>query len=248
VGLIDLHCHILPAIDDGASDLADALAMARQAQADGITVVCATPHIRRDHDVDIAELRERVSELEGAFAARGLPLAVAQGGEVSAADLDDLDAAELRLVSLGATGRWILLEPASGPLDHSLRDAVDRLAAHGLRAVIAHPERHLGPDFHEHLADLVGNGALVQVTAAHVLSDVAGPALVDLAARGLAHVVASDAHSAHWGRPVAVRAAIDRLEREAGAEVAAFARDAPAAILRGEDPVPTQPATTPTGS
>jgi protein-tyrosine phosphatase len=222
--------------------------MGRQAEADGITVVCATPHIRHDHVVHIDELRARVAQLARAFAECGVSVAVAQGGEVSTTALDQLDESELRLVSLGATGRWILMEPAPGPLDGSLVASVDRLADRGARAVIAHPERHLGPDFHEHLGALVGRGALVQVTAAHVLSDAAGPALVDLAARGLAHLVSSDAHSARWGRPVAVRAAIDRLQREAGVEIAAFARDAPAAILRGEDPEPVQPATTPTGS
>jgi protein-tyrosine phosphatase len=248
VGLIDLHCHLLPGIDDGAADLADSMAMARQAEVDGIDVICATPHIRHDHDVHIGELRARVAQLNVAFAERGVPVAVAQGGEVSATALGRLDETELRLVSLGVTGRWIMLEPAPGPLDGGLVATVARLVDRGCRAVIAHPERHLGPNFHEHLAAVIGQGALVQVTAAHVLSDDAGPTLVDLAKRGLAHLVASDAHSARWGRPVAVRAAIDRLEREASTEVAAFARDAPAAILRGEDPEPAQPVVAPTGS
>lgn len=57
--MIDLHCHILPALDDGALDLEDAVGMARQAEADGIGIVCATPHIRHDHDVAIAELPQR---------------------------------------------------------------------------------------------------------------------------------------------------------------------------------------------
>ena len=58
--MIDLHCHILPGVDDGARDLDDAAAMAAQAQADGIATICATPHIRHDHDVRIAELADRV--------------------------------------------------------------------------------------------------------------------------------------------------------------------------------------------
>jgi tyrosine-protein phosphatase YwqE len=49
--MIDFHCHILPGVNDGAIDLADSLGMARQAAANGIASVCATPHIRRDHDV-----------------------------------------------------------------------------------------------------------------------------------------------------------------------------------------------------
>jgi protein-tyrosine phosphatase len=248
VGLIDLHCHILPGVDDGALDFEDAVAMARQAAADGISVVCATPHIRHDHDVHVGELRERIAQLDVVLAEQGVPVAIAEGGEVSATALDRLDETELRLVSLGGTARWILLEPAPGPLDDALIAAVDRLADRRGRAVIAHPERHLGPEFEQYLTKLVERGTLIQVTAAHVLSDDAGPVLVDLAARGLVHLVASDAHTARWGRPVAIRDAIDRLEREAGDRIAAFARDAPAAILRGEDVAPSQPIAAPTGS
>ena len=61
--MIDLHCHILPGIDDGALDLADSLSMARVAAADGIRVIAATPHIRHDHDVRIPELVGRVEEV-----------------------------------------------------------------------------------------------------------------------------------------------------------------------------------------
>ncbi len=68
---IDLHCHILPAIDDGARDLADSVAMARQAAADGIEAVCATPHIRHDHDVRIEEVADRVGALNAVLREEG---------------------------------------------------------------------------------------------------------------------------------------------------------------------------------
>src|SRR5271167_1695874 len=58
--VIDLHCHILPELDDGALSLDDSVAMARQAEEDGITVVCATPHIRHDHEVCIEEIASHV--------------------------------------------------------------------------------------------------------------------------------------------------------------------------------------------
>ena len=61
--MIDLHCHILPGLDDGARDLEDSVGMARQAAADGIEVIAATPHIHPDHAVVIGELERRVQEL-----------------------------------------------------------------------------------------------------------------------------------------------------------------------------------------
>jgi protein-tyrosine phosphatase len=68
---VDLHCHILPGLDDGARDLRDAVEMARQAEADGIAAVCATPHIRHDHAVEIAHLANRIAELSSAVRASG---------------------------------------------------------------------------------------------------------------------------------------------------------------------------------
>lgn len=61
--MIDLHCHILPALDNGARDLDDSVAMARGAAADGIEAICATPHIRHDHDVRIHEVAARIEVL-----------------------------------------------------------------------------------------------------------------------------------------------------------------------------------------
>lgn len=146
--MIDLHCHILPGVDDGALDLRDSLGMARQAVGDGIERVCATPHIRHDHDVRIGELAERVAALNAALAGEGLPLSVLGGGEVAETAVEGLTEEELRLVGLGA-GEWVLLEPAPGPLGDTLLRRVAHLAERGRRALIAHPERHLSADMGE---------------------------------------------------------------------------------------------------
>ncbi|MFP5388269.1 MAG: CpsB/CapC family capsule biosynthesis tyrosine phosphatase, partial [Thermoleophilia bacterium] len=81
--MIDLHCHILPGVDDGSLDLADSLALARQAANDGIERVCATPHIRHDHDVRIEQIAARIDELNRALGDEGLPVEILQGGEVA---------------------------------------------------------------------------------------------------------------------------------------------------------------------
>jgi protein-tyrosine phosphatase len=228
--LADIHCHVLPGIDDGALDLEDAIDMARQAADDGIATVCATPHIRHDHDVRIAELPARVDELRRALAAEDVAVEIVTGGEVAATALAGLTDDELRGASLGGADRWILLEPAPGPLGPSLVEAVDALAVSGRRAVIAHPERHAGPGLEGALAAAVGRGALVQGTAAHLLDPGARELLVELAGRGLLHLLASDAHSSRGGRPVAIRSALELLEPP----LREFAASAPAAILRGE--------------
>ncbi len=70
--MIDLHCHLLPGVDDGALDEADSVAMARAALRDGVRAICATPHIRHDHDVRIGELAGRAARLQAALDRAGV--------------------------------------------------------------------------------------------------------------------------------------------------------------------------------
>jgi len=242
--LVDLHCHILPGIDDGADDIADAVEMARQAAADGIATVCATPHIRHDHDVRIHELEERVAALNAELAAREVPVSVVAAGEVAQTALGGLSDDELRRVSLG--GRWILLEPAPGPLSEPLVEAAQLLRERGYRSLIAHPERHPGADMHDVLARLIEDGCLVQATAALLAEGEASDAMLAMARAGLVHVLGSDSHSAHYGRPVRLSPALSRLEAEPELRphLDWIAREAPAGIVKGEEldpPVPAAP-------
>jgi protein-tyrosine phosphatase len=242
---IDLHCHILPGIDDGARDMADAVEMARQAERDGIGAICATPHIRADHDVRVAELPARLAALAGAVKRAGCPTDVLTGGEVAEPIVDDLGDAELRAVTLGGGGRWILLEPAPGPLGDGLVAAVRGLHGRGFRCVIAHPERHIGSDLRSRLAQLIGEGALIQATAAALTDAATQPAMLGLAEAGLIHVLGSDSHSALAGRPVALTAALELLAtvRPIADEPEWVAAGAPGAIIAGADITPPFPAT-----
>lgn len=237
MGFIDLHCHLLPGVDDGALDLADSLAMARRAVAEGFEAVCATPHIRDDHDVRIGELAGRVAALGDELLAREVPLRVLPGGEVSELAAGRLDDADLRAVALGG-GSWILLEPKAGPLSDTLDAAVGELAARGFQALIAHPERHLGEDLFERLARLVDRGALVQATAAFFERPDTAPGMRMLAERGLVHVLASDAHSSHGGREIAVRGALAVLAQvpRVAPHLDWIADAAPRAIVAGTRP------------
>ena len=235
LAMIDLHSHLLPGVDDGALDRTDSLAMARVAESDGVELVCATPHIRDDHDVLIDELAARVATLNGELERAGIATRATSGGEVAAPIIDRLSDEDLAALTLGGGGLWILLEPPSGPLDEAIAKAVERLRKRGYRALIAHPERHLGVDFELRLAQLIEAGALIQVTAAYVVED-ERDTFLDLAARGLMHVLGSDAHSSHGGRKLAISEGLDRL-----AGLPHFdwiARDAPAAIVAGESIAP----------
>ncbi|HVY97243.1 MAG TPA: CpsB/CapC family capsule biosynthesis tyrosine phosphatase [Solirubrobacterales bacterium] len=235
--MVDLHCHILPALDDGARDIEDSVAMARQAAADGIEAVCATPHIRHDHDVRIEEVQGRVEALGTRLREEGIPTRILSGGEVAETAVEGLSEEELARVSLGA-GAWILLEPAPGPLGDTLLRRVAHLAERGHRALIAHPERHLSADMFERMATLVAEGALIQATADFFLREQTAAGMLTMAEAGLVHVLASDAHTSHFGRPLTLAPAFARLaESEAVApHLDWMSQVAPAAIVAG-DPV-----------
>ena len=237
-GLVDVHCHILPELDDGALSLRDSVAMARQARADGIAVVCATPHIRDDHDVRVSELPVRLLALERELERQGVGVRVVLGGEVGQHAAEELTVPQLRRLSLGGNG-WVLLEPAPGPLSVELDALVERLAAAGMRTVVAHPERHAGVDLEERLLELVARGCLIQWTADFIAQGTGGDFVLGLARDGLVHLLGSDAHSSLGGRPVRLSGGLARLGEELPADhVRWIAEDAPWAVLRGEPVIP----------
>ncbi len=139
---------------------------------------------------------------------------VAPGGELAATEADAIDDEQLRRVTLGAAGGWVLFEPAPGALNGDLAAVTDRLRGRGVAAVIAHPERHAGPDFVERLHDLTRRGCVIQWTAEFVPGAQPGDLVLSLASNGLVHVLGNDAHSSLAGRPVRLAAAYERLRSE----------------------------------
>lgn len=242
--MIDLHSHILPGVDDGPATLEESLDMARAAVADGIETIAATPHVRDDYPTSADTMERLVAELRGELAADGIPLEVLPGGEIALDRLDELSHEDVRRFGLGGSEAYLLLEfPYFGwPL--GLEGQVIRLEAQGVRAVIAHPERsaevQAAP---ERLEPLVRAGALVQLTAASLDGRLGGRsqrAGLDLLERGLAHLLASDAHTPAI-RGIGMSAAVEAI---GDAELARWLTvDAPAAIVAGEE-IPPRPEAT----
>jgi protein-tyrosine phosphatase len=210
--------------------------MGRQAAGDGIEAICATPHIRHDHDVRIEEVAGRVEALNERLSAEGVPVTVLQGGEVAETAVEGLGEEELAQVALGS-GRWILLEPAPGPLSDTLLRRVAHLAERGHRTLVAHPERHLSADMYARIAALVAAGALVQATADFFLRERTAAGMASLAEAGLVHVLSSDAHSSHGGRPVHMREAFERLAalEQVAPHLEWMRETAPRAIVEGKE-------------
>jgi protein-tyrosine phosphatase len=237
--LIDLHCHVLPAVDDGVRTLEEAVDLARAAEADGVTAIAATPHVRDDYPTSAETMEAKVAEVNGALRDAGIGVEILRGGELALDFLPELDEDGLARFGLGGNPKLLLLEfPYYGwPLN--LADVVFRLRARGVVPLIAHPERNTDArESPERLRELVDGGAYLQITAASLdgrLGRTTRAAALRFVELGLAHVIASDAH--HPGvratGMTAARAAVgdDALGRWLTAEV-------PAALVAGEEPPP----------
>lgn len=245
--VIDLHFHILPGIDDGPPDLGRSIELARAAEADGIQVVAATPHLREDHpDVRAPELAQRCAELNAALADADVALEVVSGGELDVLWVSEADEEDLRLASYGGRGTDVLLETPYGAIAPSFDAAVRRLRGLGYRILLAHPERsRVFQQAPGRLEQLVRDGVLIQVTAASLVPprrrSRSHELAVQLVEHGMAHVLGSDAHSATELRPPNLSAGV-AAARAIDPRVASWmVLDAPLAILAGE-PLPARPA------
>lgn len=241
--MIDLHSHVLHAIDDGAPDLETAVAMCRAAGEDGCRVIVATPHQRHPHweNADLAALEARRRELQAAV---GPFPRVVLGGEVRVDSgllaAVDVDPGVARPVSVSALAgsRTLLLEFGPLPIGPQPEELLHELLLLGWRPLLAHPEciPWLAADL-DLLASLVARGARLQITTSSVLGDFGrGPRDVawSLVEHRLAHVLASDCHDL-VRRPPGLARALSLVASRAGEQYARhLVHDNPKAILEDE--------------
>jgi protein-tyrosine phosphatase len=234
-GIVDLHCHVLPGLDDGPSSREEALALLTALEGEGVARVAATPHVSDRYPttaVQIADARTRLGD--------ELPVDVVTGAEVHPSRVADV-LPDVTAYSLGGSG-VVLVEANPDIAPEALEVVADRLDAAGATAMLAHSERCRGLVRHpDALRALVRSGAFVQVTAG-ALAGGHGRDLHDaawaLVRSDLVHCVASDAHSTEWRAPL-LHAADEALADRLGPEAAAhLLREAPAAILDGRRPMP----------
>ena len=243
--MVDIHSHVLPGIDDGADDLATAVAMCRLAAADGCRAIVATPHQRTSHwdnsdRARLEALRAEVAErLDGA-------IELHLGGEVrvdadflaelTASDDDGRGPAPL------AGSRYLLLELDRHHLRVDPADLVHELLVEGWRPIFAHPEfiPALAADV-DLVADLAAAGALFQVTAMSLTGEfgrTARQVCHELLDRGLVHFVASDSHGVDHRPPGLSRARRAVAARWGEDTAARLTRDNPLAVIE-DRPLPT---------
>ena len=241
--MIDLHCHILPGVDDGAPDLATSLAMARMAASDGIEHVACTPHITPgEYDNSGPDIQTRVDLLAAEIERRGIPVGLWVGADVHV-DPDLVGKLDAGVVPTLAGSRYFLLEPPHHVAPPRLSDLVKGLVKAGYVPIITHPERLRWIETHyEFFRGLLVHGALAQLTAGSIIGAFGArprywsERMLD---EGLVDIVASDAHNL-TGRPPILSVARDALAKRLGdSEALELLHNRPARILRNE-PIPTR--------
>ncbi|HUS39117.1 MAG: CpsB/CapC family capsule biosynthesis tyrosine phosphatase [Pirellulales bacterium] len=205
VGFVDIHCHLLSGIDDGADDPNESLAMARMAVADGIETIICTPHQLGNYRANTAEIiRKRVGQLQRLLRESKVPLRVLPGADVRI-EADMIEQLQQdHVLTLGDQRRHVLLE-----LPHELYLPLESIIVSlndlGMQSILSHPERNQGilrqPSL---LKPLVKAGCLMQVTAGS-LAGTFGPMIQRFAqsivSQGLCHFIATDAHGPTARRP-----------------------------------------------
>jgi protein-tyrosine phosphatase len=221
--VIDIHCHILPGLDDGASDWDVSLEMARLAAADGISTIIATPHQGDGKGTDSGEtIRQRCDQFGQLLRQHQIPITVYPGSEIriNANLVDRVRGGDW--LTLGDLGEHVLLE-----LPHDLfispEQILKELNRYKMVGVLAHIERNEGVLANPRLLEpLLDDGCLVQVTAASILGKF-GPKVEKLShsliSDGNVHFIATDSHGSR-NRTPRLREAYLEVCRRWGAETA----------------------------
>lgn len=221
--MIDMHCHILPGIDDGASDLDEALEMARIAQSEGIRKIVNTSHFHPKFKYKMGEeLLDEVNRFNVALKANNIDIEVLLGNEIYYTDEIIEQLQDLNFYTLN-NSKYLLIEFSPMNVPKNLADVVYEVKLKGYTPVLAHVERYNNVIENPNIIyDCIKEGAIIQVNASSILgkhgkeikkvSDI----LLD---NNMIHIVASDAHGIQRRRPQ-LREAYDFVKSKYSKETA----------------------------
>ncbi|MEM1502835.1 CpsB/CapC family capsule biosynthesis tyrosine phosphatase [Domibacillus sp. 8LH] len=197
--MIDIHCHILPGVDDGARDLVQSLEMAEAAQKEGITTIVATPHHQNgSYNNEKGAIEQDVDFLNKQLASAGIDVKIAAGQEVRLYGelLEDYHQNKLLTVNHST---HMLVEFPSSSIPGFAEQLLFDMQLNGITPIIVHPERNAAiAENPDRLYKLIKNGALSQVTAASVnglFGKKAKTLSSQLIESNLTHFIATDAHN-----------------------------------------------------
>lgn len=237
--MVDLHCHLLPGIDDGSKSMEISLRLAREAVENGVTHALLTPHHMNgryvNHKQDVIK---RTAEFRQQLEKNNIPLTVFPGQEVriNGQLIDALDKDDILFAD--EDNRYLMLEFPDDDVPHYTNQMIFELQQRGITPIIVHPERNTKIMAHpELLYQLLQKGCLSQITASSYVGTF-GKKVEDfskkLIANGQGYLFASDAHDLP-GRKYEMRQAFEKLSQEYDAKLAERYADNARAIINGEN-------------
>jgi protein-tyrosine phosphatase len=239
--MIDLHTHILPAVDDGVGTEDEAVAFARMAHADGVRTIVATPHCKDGFFVnERADVLARVAALDRRLRQEGVAVELLPGAEVHLCpDLVER-VRDGRAPTLADNGKTLLLELSLTHYPIDLENLVFQLKLAGIEPLFAHPERirYFQEDVRRYEV-LVEMGATGQITSGSILGSFGTTAREfseELLHKGLVHVLASDGHNVGNRRPLISEAREAMVAVVGERRAAAMVDEIPRALLAGRQP------------
>ncbi len=234
--MIDIHCHILPAIDDGPKSIEESVRLLEMSRAEGVTTAVATPHIfdHRYPNPTTAQIEERLALVREAVNGA---VDVVCGAEVRLTPeiLGVLDRSELFI----NRGRYMLIELPATLIPVGAENLLFGLTSAGVKPIIVHPERNRALLKHpERLVEFVRMGCAGQLDAPCLTGSQGSEArknALNWISQGLIHFVASDAHRPSWRAPILAEP-YQEVRRELGEEIAqGLFVDNPGAAVRNEE-------------
>jgi protein-tyrosine phosphatase len=242
--MVDIHCHILPGLDDGSESMEESVEMAEMAIADGITHVVGTPHSNGEYIFDPVAVRQRRDELQALVGDR-LKLATGCDFHLSLENVQAIQSDTTRFTI--NQKNYLLIEFADFALPPGIEDTLHQLQCLGLSLIVTHPERNrLICAQQDRLRKWLHQGCYVQVTAQSLLGRWGEPVqkhAEEWLEQGMVHFIASDAHHVKH-RPLQLRKAYDAVAARFGEPRAqALFVDNPLAAFEGRPLVyePEQP-------
>lgn len=203
--MIDIHCHILPGIDDGAKDIEESLEMARLAVNEGITKIINTSHYHPDFDYEKGEiLIERAKDFNNILKENNIDLEILIGNELyySSDLLEYIDSKEFYTLN---NSRYLLIEFSQSNFPKNIVDIVYELKIRGYIPILAHVERYIQVKENPNIIyECINEGALIQINSNTVVSKnskEASKVCKILLDNNMVHFIATDAHNTNRRKP-----------------------------------------------
>lgn len=227
-GMIDIHCHILPGIDDGAKTRDDTITMLKSAIDEGIKTIAVSPHHNPEYNNEAPSILEKVEEVRGLVDELSLPIQILPGQEVRAYGqlLNDLEKG--RLLTVAGTSDYMLVEFPSNHVPGYAKELFYTMKLKGIQPILVHPERNTGIIENPNLLfEFVEQGVLSQITASSVTGDF-GKKIQKLTFQIIDHqltqFIASDAHNV-TSRAFKMKEAFEIIDDKYGSAMARLFKD-----------------------